>query len=71
MEIPAACGTVDIEDFAGEEEAGREFALEGEGIDLFEGDAAGSGHAFVESAGGTNGERAGGQEAGQGSFLGG
>ena len=51
MEVPAAFGAVEVEDFAGEGEGGMEAAGEALGKNFGEGDAAGGGHAFGKGAG--------------------
>ena len=71
VEVVAASGAGDVEDFAGKGEGGMEAAGEGLGGDFGEGDAAGGGHAFGEGAGGSDGEGEGGQGGGEGSGLGG
>ena len=56
MEVVAADGAVEVEDFAGEVEIGDELALHGAGIDFVEGDAAGGDFGFFEAEGAGDGD---------------
>ena len=56
LQIVAAGGAGEVEDFADEVERGNDFRLEGVGVDFGEGDAAGGDHRFLEAAGGVDGE---------------
>ena len=63
MEVEAAGDAVDVEEFAGEVEAGNEFALHGFEIDFAETNAAaGDEFVFVEALAG-DGEFGGGEDA--------
>jgi hypothetical protein len=69
LEIPSAGRAIEIQNFTGKIEAGREPTFQGVGTDLFQGDAAGRDHAFLESTGSPNRQRKGGEMEAEAVFL--